>query len=77
MEISPKRKFFFNALTEFATDGQEVGNAMLEFCKIVEKSNKLHNLTSIKNLDDMLIKHVLDSLSIKNFLIGLFAKDIF
>ena len=76
MEISPKRKFFFNALTEFAADGQEVGNVMLEFCKIVEKSNKLHNLTSIKNLDDMLIKHVLDSLSIKNFLIGKKILDV-
>ena len=76
MEISPKRKFFFNALTEFAADGQEVGNVMLEFCKIVEKSNKLHNLTSIKNLDDMLVKHVLDSLSIKNFLIGKNILDV-
>ena len=76
MEISPKEKFFFNALTEFAADGQEAGNIMLEFCKIVEKSNKLHNLTSIKNLDDMLIKHVLDSLSIKNFLFGKNILDV-
>ena len=76
MEISPKRKFFLNALTEFADDSQEVGNIMLEFCKLVEKSNKLHNLTSIKNLDDMLVKHVLDSLSIKNFLIGKNILDV-
>ena len=76
MEISPKEKFFFNALAEFAAGSQEDGHVMLEFCKLIKKSNKLHNLTSIKNLDDMLIKHVLDSLSIKNFLVGKNILDV-
>ena len=39
MEISPKEKFFFNALAEFAAGSQEDGNIMLEFCKLIKKSN--------------------------------------
>ena len=76
MEISPKEKFFFNALAEFAAGSQEDGNIMLEFCKLIKKSNKLHNLTSIRNLEDMLVKHVLDSLSIRNFLAGRSILDV-
>ena len=76
MEISPKEKFFFNALAELAAGSQEDGNIMLEFCKLIKKSNKLHNLTSIRNLEDMLVKHVLDSLSIRNFLAGRSILDV-
>ena len=76
MEISPKEKFFFNALAEFAAGSQKDGNIMLEFCKLIKKSNKLHNLTSIRNLEDMLVKHLLDSLSIRNFLVGRSILDV-
>ena len=49
---------------------------LLKFCDYIKKSNKLYNLTSIKEIEDMLIKHVLDSLSIKKFIKGNNILDI-
>ena len=70
MQISPHQKILLEALSNYVDDVEEVGERLLNFCILIEKSNKLHNLTSVKGLDDMIIKHLLDSLSIKNLLVG-------
>ena len=43
-------------------------NQLLDFTRLIEKWNKTHNLTAITQLDDMLVKHILDSLSIATHL---------
>lgn len=46
----------------------EQQNQLLEFLFTLEKWNKVHNLTAIKQIEDMLVRHVLDSLSVASFL---------
>ena len=41
---------------------------LIEFLVTLEKWNKVHNLTAISNIEEMLTKHVLDSLSVASFL---------
>jgi len=41
---------------------------MLQFLELIVKWNRTHNLTAVKSLDEMRIKHLLDSLSIIKFL---------
>ena len=69
------KELFLSELKKFTRD-EEVGPKLIKFCEYIDKSNKLHNLTSIKKLDDMLIKHVLDSLSIKYLINGENILDI-
>ena len=76
MQISPQQKILLEALSNYVDDVEEVGERLLNFCILIEKSNKLHNLTSVKGLDNMITKHLLDSLSIKNLLIGKKILDI-
>ena len=76
MQISAHQKFFFEALSNYVNDTQEVGEKLLHFCELISKSNKLYNLTSINSLENMIIKHLLDSLSIKNLLMGKKILDI-
>ncbi len=76
MQISAHQKFFFEALSNYVNDTQEAGGKLLYFCELIKKSNKLHNLTSINSLEDMIIKHLLDSLSIKDLLMGKKILDV-
>lgn len=41
---------------------------LIDFLVTLEKWNKVHNLTAISNIDEMLTRHVLDSLSVAAFL---------
>jgi 16S rRNA (guanine527-N7)-methyltransferase len=43
---------------------------LIRHIKFLDKWNKVHNLTAIKQLDDMLVLHVLDCLSINKYLQG-------
>jgi len=43
-------------------------NPLLAFVTLIEKWNKTYNLTAIRNKEDMVILHVLDSLAILPFL---------
>ncbi len=51
-------------------------NALLAFVALIEKWNKTYNLTAIRNKEDMVISHVLDSLAILPFLQGTRILDI-
>ena len=76
MQLSKSEEFFFKALLEYTNNNLEVGNLLINFCNLIKKSNKLHNLTSITKINEMLIKHVLDSLSIKHLLRGKDVLDV-
>ena len=67
---------FFAALEEYTNSGLQLGNILLNFCKLIQKSNKLYNLTSIIQTEEMLSKHILDSLSINYLIKGKIVLDI-
>ena len=67
---------FFAALEEYTNSGLQLGNILLNFCKLIQKSNKLYNLTSIIQTEEMLSKHILDSLSINYLIKGKNVLDI-
>ena len=41
---------------------------LLQYLGLMQKWNRTHNLTALPNVDEMIIKHLLDSLSIESFL---------
>ncbi len=43
---------------------------LIDFVLLIDKWNKTYNLTSIKNVEDMLVKHIVDSIVISPFLKG-------
>jgi len=71
-----KTDFFFKALSEYISNADVIGEKMIAFCDLIIKSNKLHNLTSITQMDEMLKKHILDSFSINNLIKGKSVLDI-
>ena len=40
---------------------------LIEYCKLIQAWNHTHNLTAIDDLDQMISKHLLDSLTLLNF----------
>lgn len=43
---------------------------LVDFVKLLDKWNKAYNLTSVRNPDEMLVKHILDSLVVSKHLLG-------
>ena len=76
MQSKNTKDFFFEELLAYTKDNHLIGNKLIEFCNYIKKSNKLYNLTSIKDINDMLIKHILDSLSINEYILGNNILDI-
>ena len=50
------------------TDQQK--QQLVDFVKLVDKWNKAYNLTSVRNPDEMLVKHIMDSLVVSQHLQG-------
>ena len=71
-----KYKIFFDVLENNFQISESVAKKFVEFCEIIQQSNEHFNLTSIKKMDDMLIKHILDSLSIHHLVSGRKILDI-
>lgn len=71
-----KYKIFFDLLENNFQIAESVAKKFVEFCEIIQQSNEHFNLTSIKKMDDMLIKHILDSLSIQHLVSGRKILDI-
>ena len=71
-----KEEAFFASLSAYTNNVYKIGNILLDFCELIKKSNKLYNLTSIVETEEMLSKHILDSLSIKHLVKGKNVLDI-
>ena len=56
------------------TDSQQI--SMIEFLQLLQKWNKAFNLTSIVQWRDMVIKHLLDSLSVSPWIKGKTVLDV-
>ncbi len=50
--------------------------SLLDYLELLVKWNKAYNLTAIRSPDDMLVKHIIDSLSIVPFIKGCELADI-
>lgn len=57
-----------------ATDKQI--NLWIQYLHLLEKWNKVYNMTAIKNFDDMLVKHLFDSLSVAKHIKGITTVDV-
>lgn len=49
---------------------------LIEFLLLLEKWNKVHNLTAVHNIFEMVSRHVLDSLLASSFLVGNNVLDV-
>ena len=67
---------FLEILDKSFDVGNSIGIKMIELCELIKKSNEHFNLTSITKLEDMLSKHIFDSLSIKHLVSGKNILDI-
>lgn len=54
----------------------EIQNKLLKYVKILIEWNTVYNLTAITNPVDILVKHILDSLSISSYLIDSSILDV-
>jgi 16S rRNA (guanine527-N7)-methyltransferase len=63
------------AALNLAVDEEKIGQ-LLAFIKLIEKWNKAYNLTAIKNQQDMVRLHLLDSLTVLPYLEGRSIIDI-
>lgn len=54
----------------------EIQNKLLKYVKILIEWNTVYNLTAITNPEDILIKHLLDSLSISSYIMGNSILDV-
>ncbi len=51
-------------------DIDTLSERLLSFCADLTKWNKVYNLTAIKKLEDVVVQHLLDSLSISKYITG-------
>ena len=71
------RKILVSGLQSLNLSQAEVKiEQLLGFIKLIEKWNKAYNLTAIRNREDMVRLHVLDSLAIVSFIEGKRVIDI-
>ncbi|OOR99005.1 16S rRNA (guanine(527)-N(7))-methyltransferase RsmG [Haemophilus paracuniculus] len=56
------------------TDQQKT--QLVDFVKLLDKWNKAYNLTSVRNPDEMLVKHIMDSLVVSRHLQGQHFIDV-
>jgi len=65
------------ALNELQLDATDVQIELwIEYLKLLEKWNKVYNMTAIKKFDDMIEKHLFDSLSIAKYIKGNTTIDV-
>ena len=67
---------FLEILDKSFDVSNSIGIKMIKLCELIKKSNEHFNLTSITKLEDMLSKHIFDSLSIKHLVSGKNILDI-
>ncbi len=67
---------FLEILDESFDIDNSTGIKLIKLCELIKKSNEHFNLTSITKLEDMLSKHIFDSLSIKHLITGKNVLDI-
>ena len=54
----------------------EAQSRLLQFLVLLQKWNLVHNLTALREPETMLVRHVLDSLSILPYIVGPRVTDV-
>jgi 16S rRNA (guanine527-N7)-methyltransferase len=54
-------------LAEFGLNDETLSEKLLDYLALLDKWNKAYNLTAIRDVREMLVKHVLDSLAMHHF----------
>jgi len=66
-----------NGLLEAGIDlPQETGQKLLDYLGLIQKWNKVHNLTAVRDPEEMVTLHLLDSLSVLPFIEGARLLDV-
>jgi len=55
---------------------QETGQKLLDYLGLIQKWNKVHNLTAVRDPEEMVTLHLLDSLSVSPFIEGARLLDV-
>lgn len=55
--------------TDLAINDQQI-DLLIHYVNMLTKWNKAYNLTSVRNPDEMLVKHIMDSIVVSPYLIG-------
>ena len=74
MELEESLAGGVSALGLTASAGQI--SALAAFLRLLEKWNRVYNLTAVRELSDMVAKHVLDSLTVLPYLHGVSVLDV-
>lgn len=75
--MKDEKTFLKNALTDNQLDvPAEIQDKMLQYLHLMKKWNAVHNLTSIDDPYEMIMLHIIDSLSINRFVRGERVIDI-
>lgn len=61
---------------ESLLESQEIAKKLLCYLGLIEKWNRVHNLTSIRKTEDMLTHHIIDSLAVLPHLFGRRLADV-
>ena len=65
------------ALDELDIQADEMQiNLWIDYLKLLEKWNRVYNMTAIKNIDEMLVKHLFDSLAVAKYIKGSSTIDV-
>jgi 16S rRNA (guanine527-N7)-methyltransferase len=54
----------------------ETAPALLRYLELLERWNKVYNLTAVRRLDDMIERHIMDSLAVHTWLYGTTVFDV-
>jgi 16S rRNA (guanine527-N7)-methyltransferase len=49
---------------EFSELNKPLEESIVQYLLLIEKWNRIHNLTAIRNLEEMLVQHIMDSLAV-------------
>ena len=77
MTLLPQITHGLQALdADFTVSQEQLAGSIAHYLLLIEKWNKIHNLTAIRNPHDMLVQHVLDSLAVLPHIHGPHIVDV-
>lgn len=57
-------------------DHKVISTKLLQYVALIEKWNKIHNITAVRKPEEMISKHLLDSLTLLPHIIGQYVADV-
>ncbi len=76
MDLEKQLRDGLEAIPELSADTGYLGSRLLRYIELITKWNSTHNLTSIRNPESMITRHMLDSLVILPYISGPAIVDV-